>query len=133
MASEWYRKLDVHAPLAEMLPMLAKDGLKMNFPEATLHGPAAFKRWYKGVCRIFFDEVHRIKSLKAAIGGNKARVKIVVRWEASRWRPPAAYSERIVCHAYQTWHVQLDERSGKPVVVTYIVNRLKYVRGSTKL
>lgn len=133
MAVAWYRKLDVHAPLVEILPMLAEDGLQMKFPEATLSGPAAFEGWYQGVIRIFFDEVHKVKSVKAKIRGNTATVKIVVRWEASRWRSPAAYSDRIVLDAFQTWNVKLSEATGKPVVAVYIVDKLVYAKGSAKL
>jgi hypothetical protein len=133
MAIEWYRKLDVHAPMVEILPMLASKGLKMKFPEATLYGQAAFEGWYQGVIRIFFDEVHKVKSVKSVIKGNKAKVKIVVRWEASRWRPPARFSDRIVMDAFQTWEMQASKKTGKPEVVTYIVDRIAYVKGSAKL
>jgi hypothetical protein len=133
MAIEWYRKLDVHAPMVEILPMLADKGLKMKFPEATLSGQDAFEGWYQGVIRIFFDEVHKVKSVKSVIRGTRAKVKIVVRWEASRWRPPAACSDRIVCDAYQTWEVRLSRKTGKPEVATYVVDRLKFARGSARL
>jgi len=133
MAKAWYHKLDVHAPLIEILPMLATKGLKMKFPEATLYGQAAFEGWYEGVIRIFFDEVHKVRSVKPVITGNTATVKIVVRWEASRWVPPARFSDRIVCDAYQTWVVQRSKETGNPVVVTYIVDSLKFAKGSARL
>src|SRR5262249_53812122 len=53
---DWYRKLDVHAPVDEYRQLLADDGLEMRFPEATLHGFSAFRDWYERVVRIFFDE-----------------------------------------------------------------------------
>src|SRR4030042_2680727 len=90
MAIEWYRKLDVHAPMVEILPMLAEKGLKMRFPEATLSGQGAFEGWYQGGIRIFFDEAHKGKRIRSVIRGNRAKVKIVVRWAASRWAPPPA-------------------------------------------
>ena len=133
MAIEWYRKLDVHAPMVEILPMLSDKGLKMKFPEATLSGQAAFEAWYQGVVRIFFDEAHNVRSVRPVIRGNRAKVKIVVRWEASRWRPPAARSDRIVCDAYQTWDVRLSRKTGQPEVVTYVVDKLKFAKGSAKL
>ncbi len=133
MARAWYRKLDVHAPMVEILPMLAEKGLRMKFPEATLSGQDAFEGWYQGVIRIFFDEAHKVKSVKAKIKGTKATVKIVVRWAASRWRPPAANSDRIVMDAYQTWEVRRSTKTGRPEVVTYIVDRLVPAKGSAKL
>jgi hypothetical protein len=133
MAEEWYYKLDVHAPLIEILPMLAEEGLEMKFPEATLKGLAAFEAWYHGVIRIFFDEVHKVKEVKSVINGNRAEVKVVVHWEASKWAPPARNSDRIILDAYQTWIVELSPRTGKPVVKTYIVDKLEYDPKSAKL
>jgi len=133
MAKTWYRKLDVHAPLIDILPMLAARGLEMKFPEATLRGLAAFEGWYEGVIRIFFDEVHRVKSVKPVLRGERAKVKVVVRWEASRWRAPAPKSDRIVLDAYQTWVVQRSKNTGKPEIVTYSVDKLKYAKGSARL
>ena len=133
MAAEWYKKLDVHAPLEEYVPMLASEGLKMVFPEATVEGFEGFKGWYERVIGIFFDEVHTLKEVSVTPKGDKAEVKVVVKWEASVWKPPAPTSERIVLDAYQTWEVQRSPESGKPVVLTYIVDELKYYEGSAKL
>lgn len=133
LVREWYRKLDVHAPLEDVMPLLAKRGLRMRFPEASLRGLGDFMRWYNRVMRIFFDEVHRVKSVKTDVRGDRARVRVVVRWEASRWLPPAARSERIVLDAYQTWDVRLSKTTLRPEIVNYVVNRLEYARGSARL
>lgn len=132
-AADWYRKLDVHAPMIELLPMLADEDLEMKFPEATLRGHAEFESWYQGVIRIFFDEVHNVKEVTSDISGDSANVKVVVAWEASVWKPPAANSERIVLDAYQTWVVKRSSTTGNPVIATYIVDELKYAEGSAKL
>lgn len=132
-AKDWYKKLDVHAPMVDILPMLATSGLKMKFPEATLKGQAAFEGWYQGVIRIFFDEVHKVTKVIPVIKGSIAKVKIVVRWEASRWNPPAANSDRIVLDAYQTWMVRRSKITGALEVTEYIVDSIKYVKGSAKL
>lgn len=132
-AADWYRKLDVHAPMIELLPMLADEDLEMKFPEATLRGQASFESWYQGVVRIFFDEVHNVKEVTSEIKDDHADVKVVVAWEASVWKPPAAKSERIVLDAYQTWVVKRSKETGKPIIVTYIVDELKYAEGSAKL
>jgi len=134
MAAVWYKKLDVHAPLEEFIPLLAKDedGLKMVFPEATVEGFEGFKGWYDRVIGIFFDEVHTLKEVNPTIDGNTATVKVVVNWQASVWNPPAPNSERIKLDAYQTWEV-IRSAEGKPVVKTYIVDELKYEPGSATL
>ncbi len=56
----WYRKLDVHAPWEELQPLVAEQGLEMQFPEGTISGVEGFRNWYEGVIRIFFDEVHTV-------------------------------------------------------------------------
>jgi hypothetical protein len=134
MAAAWYKKLDVHAPVEEIVPMLAKEGVTMVFPEATVEGIDGFKGWYDRVINIFFDEVHTLKEVSVTPKEDgKAEVKVVVKWEASVWKPPAPFSERIILDAYQTWEVQPDPETGNPVVLTYIVDELKYYEGSAKL
>ena len=133
LAEVWYRKLDVHAPMVEVLPMLAEDGLEMRFPEATLTTMAEFEGWYQRVIRIFFDEVHRVKSVTAQIDGQTARVHVVVEWQASVWNPPAAASARIKLDADQSWVVTRSAVTGKPVISVYTVNGLDYHEGSARL
>ena len=129
----WYKKLDVHAPLLEFLPLLGDDTLEMTFPEATLHGLVDFEKWYERVIRIFFDEVHLLKEVKINLQGDSADVNLIVEWQASIWNPPAAKSERIKLDADQSWVVQRSEKSGDPVIVKYVVNALNYQEGSAKL
>lgn len=133
LAADWYHKLDVHAPLIELLPMLAATGLEMRFPEATLRGLADFEKWYEGVIRIFFDEVHTLREVNVRLSEDRADVQVVVHWEASVWKAPAASSERIMLDAYQTWVVTRSAETGEPVIETYIVDRLDYCPGSARL
>jgi len=133
MAVDWYTKLDVHAPMVDILPMLSDEELFMVFPEATLEGMASFESWYQGVIRVFFDEVHEVTDVKVAWEGDMARVKIVVHWAASRWNPPARLSDRIDLDAYQTWEVKKSSKTGKPVITRYIVDELVYRDGSAEL
>ncbi len=132
-AKDWYLKLDVHAPMIELLPMLTVEGLEMRFPEATLRSLAEFEGWYQGVIRIFFDEVHEVKTCEVKVSGDQAKVDIIVKWEASVWKPPAATSQRIMLDAYQTWIVKRSPETGKPVIMAYSVDELKYHKGSAKL
>ena len=133
LAKDWYRKLDVHAPMVEVLPMLADEELEMVFPEATVYGYAGFEGWYQRVIRIFFDEVHTVKLAESTIDGDKASVKVVVQWEASVWNGPEAYSKRIKLDAYQTWEVAYRPDSQRIVVTRYTVDELKYHEGSATL
>ncbi|WP_373514728.1 hypothetical protein [Persicitalea sp.] len=132
MAKDWYRKLDVHAPMVEVLPMLIDDGLEMVFPEATVYGYAGFEGWYQRVIRIFFDEVHTVKSVESKIDGDKAVSKVVVKWEASVWNAPDAESKRITLDAFQTWEVMADAE-GNALITKYTVDGLEYYEGSAQL
>lgn len=130
---DWYKALDVHAPMVNVLPMLAREGLEMQFPEAALHGQAEFESWYQRVIRVFFDEVHEVKEVVIQPQGDNTLVQVVVKWEASIWTPPAARSERIRLDAFQRWIVRRSSVTGKPEIVTYIVDRLEYLEGSARL
>ena len=135
MVVDWYRALDVHKPMVDVLPYVSDGELEMVFPEATLRSLAEFEGWFQGVIRIFFDEVHTMQQLNVTVpaDGQRADVKLVVRWEASRWKPPAAKSERLIMDAYQTWVVKRSPTSGKPVITRYVVDELKPLPGSAPL
>lgn len=130
-AEKWYRMLDVHEPQVNFLPMLADEDLEMVFPEATIKGHAGFEGWFQRVIRIFFDEVHTLKKADAVIKDDLAVVDVVVKWEASVWEAPEAYSKRIVCDAYQTWEMKIVE--GRLVISKYVVDDIKYYPGSAEL
>ena len=133
LVTTWYRKLDVHAPIEELTPLLIEDGLRMVFPEMTAEGIAGIQQWYERVINIFFDEVHTVKEIKSTPKADRTEIKVIVKWEASRWNPPSPRSERIICDAYQTWEVTRSPVSNKPVILTYIVDSLEYYDGSVKL
>lgn len=130
---DWYKALDVHVPMVDVLPMLAEEGLEMQFPEATLRGFADFEGWYQKVIRIFFDEIHNVKEVKIAQDDETYNLDVVVEWHASVWNPPADKSKRIKLDAYQRWVVRQSPKTGKPVIVTYIVDKLDYHEGSATL
>jgi hypothetical protein len=132
-AEDWYRKLDVHAPLEEFVPLVSDAELEMVFPEATVTGFEGFKGWYERVIGIFFDEVHTVKEVRMTEMGVQAQVKVVVKWEASVWNPPAPYSDRIILDAYQTWEVKRSPESGKVMITRYVVDSLEYAEGSATL
>jgi hypothetical protein len=133
-AEAWYRKLDVHEPLANYKPLLADEDLEMVFPEVTIARFEGFAGWYDKVINLFFDEVHTVKSVKLISETDEDAIyEVVVTWEASLWKAPAPASERIVLDAYQTWKVRRSEETQKPLIVTYTVGELVYAEGSAKL
>jgi hypothetical protein len=135
MVTDWYKALDVHKAQYFTQQYVSEGELEMVFPEATLRSMEEFELWLQGVYRIFFDEVHTMQSLdvKLSPDASQADVKLVVRWEASRWNAPAPKSERLKMDAYQTWVVKRSPTSGKPVITKYVVDELKPLPGSVPL
>jgi hypothetical protein len=135
MVRDWYKALDVHEPQVVVEQYVSDGELEMVFPEGTLRSLAEFEGWFQTVIRIFFDEVHTMQQLDIALSpdGSRADIKLVVRWEASRWKPPAAKSERLKMDAYQTWVVKRSPTTGKPVITRYVVDELRLLPGSVPL
>jgi hypothetical protein len=132
-AVEWYRALDVHKPADEVLVMVAEDA-EFQFPEITTRGHREFvDNWYENVIRRFFDEVHTVKEVVPSGAGDLVDVKVVVNWQAKVWDPPEPNSKWLGMDAYQTWQVRRSPRSGRPVIVKYVVDDLVLMEGSATL
>lgn len=130
---DWYKKLDVHASVEEVLPLLISEGLEMHFPEATLRSIKDFRIWYEDVTNKFFDEIHDMKMLNIDINGETATVKLVVNWQAHTWTPPAAKSKWLGFDAHQTLTIKRDQKTKEAVIATYIVDALDPMEGSASL
>lgn len=137
--TDWYRKLDQHAPSEQMVAMLAEQGLEFQLPEGPLTNREAFREWYAGglimpgVINLFFDEVHTVRQVGVSWRDRRALVDVVVNWQARRWRPPAPRSEWIGFDAYQHWEMIRSPATGRPVIVQYIVDELRPMPGSRPL
>jgi hypothetical protein len=132
-AEDWYRKLDVHAPMVEILPLL-DENVECHWPEGITIGYVGFEGWYQRVIRIFFDEVHTVKEVTpGSSNGGDVEVKVVVNWQAKVWNPPDAKSKWLGMDAYQTWVVRRSATSGKPVIASYIVDKMELMPGSASL
>ncbi len=131
-ASNWYRLLDIHAPIDSYKNLLTDD-VKLIFPEATLKGFSGYSEWYKNVTNLFFDEQHTLKTADIVKQeDNECELHVVVNWHASVWTPPASHSARLKMDADQTWKVK-KLSNGDLAVSEYIVNELIYEDGSCKL
>ena len=129
----WYKALDRHDELPAVLPYLVDDGLEMRFPEGTMRGHAGFADWYKAVTNRFFDEVHTVSTVDfQELTAERARLAVVVNWQARIWNPPAPKSLWLGFDAYQTWEV-VPGPDGRPQVKTYIVDALEPMPGSASL
>lgn len=133
-AEDWYHKLDIHAPAEEFIPLLAEEGLELVFPEATLRSFEEFKPWYEGIIRFYFNEVHVVKDVALKpISHTHAEAKVVVKWEASIWQPPAPHSNRISLDAYQTWVVTRSPNTNQLAIEKYFVDSFDYAEQSHRL
>jgi hypothetical protein len=131
-ASNWYRFLDIHAPL-ESFKTLMTDDVQLVFPEATVSGFDGYSNWYNNVIKLFFDEEHTLKVADIVNQTDAVcEVHVVVNWHASIWNAPAACSTRLMMDADQTWEVK-RLANNKLVVSKYIVNGMTYEPGSCKL
>ena len=132
LVDAWYKALDVHAPVDQLVPMVAANGLEMYWPEGPTFGVDEFKGWYEKVTHLFFDEVHTMKTLEITPRGNEADVKLVVNWQAKVWSPPDAKSKWLGMDARQTWVVRLSD-DGRAVIQKYVVDGLDLMEGSSTL
>ena len=131
--AEWYRALDRHEPVEEVLDYLVDEGLELRFPEGVFRGHAGFRQWYDAVLHRFFDETHEVRRATArSWRDGRATVDVVVNWQAHIWDPPAAHSAWLGFDAVQTWEVRLDP-DGRLRVVTYSVEDLQPMPGSASL
>ena len=131
-ASNWYRLLDIHAPLESYKPLLSED-VDLVFPEATLKGFDGYTNWYNKVIEIFFDEQHTLKVADiVSQEENSCEIHVVVNWHASIWSPPQARSTKLMMDADQTWTV-LRNQDKTLSVSKYVVNFMNYEEGSCKL
>lgn len=131
-ASNWYRFLDVHAPLESFKPLMTDD-VQCVFPEATVSGFEGYSSWYNNVIKFFFDEEHTL--LVADIVNQSetiCEVHVVVKWHASIWNAPDASSTRLKMDADQTWELKRTS-DGKLAISKYIVNSMAYEPNSCKL
>lgn len=133
LVDDWFLKLDVHANVKELLPLLANENLEMQFPEGTLRGQNELKTWYARIIHTFFDEVHTLQTLDITTTRDRAEVQLVVRWEASRWNAPAPKSEKLAFDAAQRWVVTRSPATQQPAIVTYIVDSLTPLPGYPNL
>jgi hypothetical protein len=107
----WYEALDFHLPIETVYPLLADEGLNVQFPDGDIKDHASFNVWYDRVTNLFFDENHNVVSVDADIVGDSAMLDAVVAWQASWWIPPAAKSKRTSMNATQRWKVRKSSKN----------------------
>ena len=120
---DWYRQLDVHAPIDDVIPYLADDGLEFTIPEGTRRSHAEMREQLNAWYTTFFDEVHTMKELNITPNGDTADVKLVVNWKARIWNRPTRRASSSTSTRTRRWVVQRGA-SGKPEIQSYVVDYL---------
>ena len=120
---EYFRKITIKEPVEQVLPLLASQGLEMQFPDTTMRSYDDFKKWYSDVTHLFFDQVHDIKFLAVDINGAEAQVNLIVNWQARTWTPPNWASDWQGFYVHQCWTVKRDPSSGRVVISFYQVKQ----------
>ena len=117
---DWYRKLDVHPPVEDMLRFVADEKLVMKMPEATFYRHNGFKEWYGGVDQ-FRDQSHIVQALKIETKQSTAMVKVITRWERSDSRAPNPEA-RLAFYAAQTWTLERGSEAERLRIIAYDVD-----------
>jgi len=117
---DWFRKLDIHPPIADLLRFLADEKLVMNMSERQFHHHEGFAEWYRGVAR-FRNQSHRVKALEMDLEHDRATVKMIVRWERTDelGEDPAL---RQAFYAAQTWLLERSPQTRDLFIVMYTVD-----------
>lgn len=113
----WYDLLSEHAPVGELLPFVADEGLVMAFPERTLHSHADFVDWYAAVGVAYTDQSHTVEQLTSSEDGTRVDVDVTVVWTAKSTADGTVSSFRI----NQKWQLERPEPGARPVIVDYQV------------
>lgn len=132
--TDWYAALDEHAPTEHLVAMLADDGLDMQMPEITLRSHDDFRTWYETtIINRYFDETEEVQSLDVTVDGARADVRMVTRWRARRWNPPAPRSEQVDYTSTKSWVVECPPETGSPIISRYVVEEFVPNEGSAVL
>lgn len=137
-ATAWFRALDVHAPVDQCWSMLSDDDLHMHFPDGEIQDFVTFRKWYDRVINLFFDEKHTIRNVEVhSATEDRADVTVVVGWQASWWKAPAAESQRVNLTATQRWTLRpcptTRNAFGLEICAYIMEDNIEYAPGSARL
>lgn len=108
---QWFALFDANAADEAFLEHLDSERMEMRFPEATLHTPAEFRAWRRGVLQRFPSASHDIRDLEVErLGPTLFKVRLRVGWTPAG-QPTSWYR--------QEWEV--DTQSGTPRILRYLV------------
>jgi len=126
----WYKSIDNHVSVSELIPMLYAGDLEMHYPEGIVKTQEGFISWYNNYVNQFFDGEHNVKMMDIEIKGETAITKLLLNWQTLIWNPPEARSKWIGCDIYETFGLIRDKRSSNAVINLFIVDKVELMEGS---
>ena len=98
-------------------------------PDIVFKGVAGFADHQIGKLN-FFNQRFELKSIDTKISDDcRAVAKTEGVWYASYWQSPAATSHELIADLKHTWTIVRSEKSGLPVMLRHVCDRLKYRPG----
>jgi hypothetical protein len=119
----WYERLNRHADVEELLPMVSDTLLEMVFPDSTIQNHNDFRTWYEAVGRTYYDQDHTVEKFDITIS-DAARIDVIVVWKSTKYSDNTTAAFRIP----QTWILTKSLTTSKPVITKYIVHSFAEVK-----
>lgn len=92
---KWFDDLSNRAPVQQLLPRLATQGLEIAFPERTLFHHNDFVDWYAAVGDQFTDQEHVLERLDVEDHGSVLDLDLTVVWKATHLQDGSRTAFRI--------------------------------------
>ena len=125
----WFATTNEHHPVEELLAF-ADENIEFHYPNLPepQKGREALRAWYEDVLQWAFDETHEVADWQSIeIDGNRATVKLLVRWERREWKVGDAYSRYLANFSWQTYELAMDPQTGRIVVTKKTVDKFEPV------
>ena len=122
LVHRWLTRLCAHDPVEELLPMLAPDGLVMEFPGATLTSEADFRTWYHQQGSAYHGQSYRLQRLEITevFGSAAVDLNLIVLWKACR----AGDGAGLALRTRQSWQLERCATTGLPLIARYQVGEM---------
>lgn len=120
--ANWYRMMDSHAPLEEVLQSVAPDQFRMQIIDGPMiEGEAGFTEWYMEKISTSFDSLHMVHSIDVTVHGDTADAVILADWSGRNWVVPGVKSEAAAFRDKLLTKLCWDEGKGCLVFTEYLV------------
>ena len=121
----WFAISNDHRPVDELLT-LATDDIEFRYvnTEGVQRGHEALRVWYQDILLKAFDTTHLVENWQEIrIAGDRATVRLIVRWERREWTPGDARSRYLASLAWQTFEIVRDPNTGRVAVSAKTVDK----------